>query len=181
MAPVSAWIQEPPPRDESRWTPNGRGWAAWNGWSPEVAFAELVGALVAIARPRHVVETGVGQGFVTRRILAALPVGSRLTAFEADPTWRVVTAEYLPSLSDVASPTAADMSDADLVVLDSHPPARQAELALWQEVAPTGSMLVVHDVVPGRPGLKGELADLLTPLGGMLLPNPRGGWIGRKP
>lgn len=181
MAPVNAWLEEPAPRDESRWTAGGAGWAAWNGWSPEVAFAELVGALVAIARPRHVVETGVGQGFVTRRILAALPAGARLTAFEADPAWRAVTAAHLSELSDLASPTAADLADADLVVLDSHPPARQAELALWQAAAPSGSMLIVHDVVPGRRGLKGELADILMPLGGMVLPNPRGGWIGRKP
>jgi tRNA A58 N-methylase Trm61 len=40
--------------------------------SPEQEFCELVGALVGIVKPAFVIETGVGQGFTTRRVARAL-------------------------------------------------------------------------------------------------------------
>lgn len=178
---MNAWRTEPAARPEARWNRRGLDYLAWNAYSPEVAFCELVGAMVAIARPGLVVETGVGQGYATRRILKALPPASEYVGFESSDEWRARTRAFLPQLSTTPTPEAELLATADVVVFDSDPPFRQAELRTWIAAGRQGAVAVVHDVIPGRAGLKGELAAMLAPLGGLLTPNPRGGWIGRHP
>lgn len=178
---MTPWEREPEPRAEARWNRLGGDYLAWNAYSPEVVFCELVGAMVAIARPALVVETGVGQGYVTRRILRALPRGSRYIGFESDERWRRQAGAHLPRIATTPSPDVGLLASADLVVLDSDPPLRQEELRGWISAGRPGSLAIVHDVIPGHHGLKRELAELLAPLGGLFTPNPRGGWIGRHP
>lgn len=180
-AGVNPWESEPAPRPEARWNRLGGEYEAWNAYSPETAFCQLVGALVALARPVLVVETGVGQGYVTRRIRAALPASSSYVGFESNDEWRAIAKPFLAELSAAASPHPELLAAADMVVLDSDPPFRQAELAAWLDRGRSGSLGVVHDVIPGHYGLKLELADLLAAAGGLFTPNPRGGWVGRHP
>jgi predicted O-methyltransferase YrrM len=189
----TTWDIEPRPVGEERWTPGAAGWGAWNGKSPEVEFVEFVGALAALARPRRVVETGVGQGYTTRRILRALPADGHLALYESDPEFRVVLADVIggrgdPRVTVAPAETPATFADVDLAVLDSRTGLRVAELALWGQTAPAGSICIVHDVSSAHP--EGTIHRRLaaataaverTPaVTGFCLPNPRGSWIGRR-
>lgn len=175
---------------EERWTPGGSGWRAWNGKSPEREFVEFVGALVALARPAAVVETGVGQGYTTRRILKHLPKASSIELFESDPDFRALLADVVrdrrAKVSELETPTTFE--GIGLAVLDSRTSRRELELELWAETAPTGSIAVVHDVSPTHPDgtIHRHLAEVVAELElrpdvvGMLLPNPRGSWLARR-
>lgn len=188
-APPSAWLGEPPPSSEGEWTPGGEGWAAWNQHSPEREFAEFTAALVRLVRPALVVETGVGQGFTTRRVLDALD-GSYI-GYESDAGFRdglreldVWGEDIL--LAEQAEPTPQVMRRCELAILDSAPTnRRKREIDLWRRVAPAGAFVLVHDVRPDHPrgrsnGVHRSLARHVRRMGGTLLGNPRGGWLARK-
>lgn len=189
----TTWDTEPRPVGEERWTPGGAGWAAWNGKSPEVEFVEFVGAVVALCRPRRVVETGVGQGYTTRRILRGLQPDGHLDLYESDPEFREVLADVISGRPDrrvtvAAAATPATFDGVDLAVLDSRTTLRIPELALWAQTAPAGSICIVHDVSAAHPEgtIHRRLAAATALIGrvpgvaGFCLPNPRGSWIGRR-
>jgi hypothetical protein len=154
--------------------------------SAEVEFCEFVAALVRLIRPQLVIETGVGQGFSTRRILAAL--SGHYVGYESDAGFR----EALKGLdvwgesaqiAEEAEPTPEVMARCDLAILDSGPRKRRVrEINLWRAYAPSGSHIVVHDARPDHPrnGLHRRLAGELAGEG-LFLPNPRGSWLHRKP
>ena len=88
-ATADAWVSEPALGEEqSRWSASASTWRSWNRMSPEQEFCEFVAAVVRLVKPELVIETGVGQGFTTRRIAAALASGSVLKGFESDDAWR---------------------------------------------------------------------------------------------
>jgi hypothetical protein len=185
------WLAEPAPLDESQYTPWAEaGWLAWNAMSPELAFCDFAGALMRLLRPALVVETGVGQGFVTRRLAAHLGPDQRLLAFEEDVAIRHDLSR-LPFFADphrfigsTGSPTSADLAQADFTVLDSEIPFRIEELDRWIASAPTGAVLLVHD---GGNGHGPETPHHLIrshieerALDGVFLSNPRGAFLGIK-
>ena len=186
------WESEPDPGPEAAYSPGaGSGWQAWNEHSPEVEFCEFAGALVRLAQPSLVVETGTGQGFLTRRIAAHLGPGQRLVCFESDPEWRAALAalaffdEEAHALSDAERPVDADVAAADLTVLDSDYLHRSHDLLTWWRAAPPGAVVLVHGTgnghAPETPHAR--LAKLIRDLGipGVFLRNPRGGFVGVKP
>lgn len=189
---LKAWLDEPALEDEASHTPwADPGWLAWNGMSPELEFCDFAAALMLLLQPALVIETGVGQGYLTRRLAARMRAGQRLLVFEDDAEIRR-DLEGLPffstpnrSLGASSSPAAVDLAGAGLTILDSEVPIRLEELDLWIEVAPPGAMLLVHDTGNGHgPETAHQLIrDRLNERGvdGVFLRNPRGSFLGLKP
>lgn len=183
------WGDEPAPKDEGRKTPGGEGWLSWNGKAAEFEFCEFAGSLVLLFRPERIIETGVGGGFTTRRILTAVRlVGSTFVAFEADEVFRDATARFAwpdLDLSRLPTPTPNQIAAADLLVLDSGGGFRRDEFLTWVEDGKPGSYCLMHDVDPAREAgtVQETLGRLVAEAGipGVLLSNPRGGWLGRHP
>jgi hypothetical protein len=166
------------------------GWHSWNDMSPEFEICHFVVALVEVLRPHRVIETGTGQGFITRRVKEQLRDGQRLTSFESDPAWR----EALRSLalfdgsvcllSPDDSPDDEQMAVADLCFLDSDFPFRLPEIERWWRAAAEGAVLFVHDAGNGHGRETGHalVRAKITELGipGFFLSNPRGAFVGIK-
>jgi hypothetical protein len=162
-------------QDEKKFTPHAElGWLSWDEWSPEQDFCRFVGLLQRVLQPAQVVETGVGVG----RLTGHLDVEScGYLGFESDPEWR-----QPPADPELATPTPEQMAVAQLVVLDSEPPFRLAEIKLWADVGARGSVCVVHDAGNGHAeGTVHEaigVACVASGQPGIFLRNPRGGWLG---
>lgn len=189
---MRAWEREPTPRGEERWTAGGEGWRAWTGKGAEVEFCELVGALTAIIRPAVVIETGVGVGYTTRRIIPQLPAGGHLFGYESDPAFRAalqavpaVAGDARVTIADQPSPDAATIADADLVILDSVTGRRLAEFDRWVSAGKPGSVLICHDASnrhrPDQVHTRIHAHLAASGVAGVFLPNPRGAWLGQHP
>lgn len=196
--PLTAWTMEPALVDEREFTPWAEtGWQSWNGMSPEKAFCDFAAMCALMRKPELVVETGVGQGFTTRRVVKALQgvsVAGDLRSFESDETLAVQLAALeffeIPGceFASTSTPSAADFEQADLTILDSEPGLRYQELSHWVQSAPNGAVLIVHDCGNGHAegtihhALGTRLAALLGTgaVEGMFLTNPRGGFFGRR-
>jgi hypothetical protein len=184
--PIDQWDEEPDPVDESLHTQDGEGWESWNGFSPEKAFCEFAAALVAINRPGLVVETGIGQGYTTRRILP-MPSG-RYLGFESDADLRARLRDlnvWSETAQLASEPEASSevFAACDLAILDSDLPQRKREIDRWLESAAPGAFALIHDARPdhpAKPSFFRKLADYLGPHG-VFLGNPRGAWLFRKP
>jgi predicted O-methyltransferase YrrM len=188
---VNAWQGEPELHEErSRWHPEAPAWHSWNQMSPEHEFCEFVAALVRMIKPRVVIETGVGQGYTTRRIVAALGPGATLMGFESDPAWRDVLSGLdffdgeVAKLAGEPTPADDDLATVDLFVADSAQKYRSDEVSRWAELAKPGSLIVVHDTGNGHPKWTphhrmGELIASLE-IAGLRLPNPRGSFVGQR-
>lgn len=198
-----SWQSERAPRDETTWTPGTREgvWHAWTGKGAEAEWIALAAALVACSGARCVIETGVGGGYTTRRLWEALPPDGRLVGYESADELRPIARDGLAALvssrapgrariASEATPTPEAWSACEVAVLDSHTPLRIAELRAWWEHAPSGSLVVVHDVswdhgegTPHRQ-LAEAVADLhanVTGFAWVPTGNPRGGIVGHKP
>jgi hypothetical protein len=188
---LRAWLEEPAPEHEALHTKWAEPfWMAWNEMSPEIQFSDFAASLAVMIQPEKTVETGIGQGFVTRRIAAVLQSGQRLLAFEDDSGIRdglrrlPFFAQPDHSLGSTPSPSAEDLSDAVLTILDSEVPSRLAEISLWWEVAPENAVLLVHDAGnrhdPDAPHhlIRNRIEAL--GIGGVFLKNPRGSFLGFK-
>ena len=161
--------------DEKTFTPHAQpGWLSWDGWSPEQDFCQFVGMLQRMLQPAVVLEPGVGIGRITGHLDLRR---CRFLGFESDPEWRQPPADPTQD-----TPDRLQMGEADLVILDSDPAFRFAEIALWAEHGKPGSVCVVHDCGNGHlpRELHGRLgaACAATGMPGMFLKNPRGGWMG---
>jgi hypothetical protein len=188
---LQAWVNEPPHEPESLHTPWAEPfWVAWNGMSPEVQFCDFGASLALLMQPEKIVETGVGQGFMTRRLAEVLRPGQSLLVFEDDADIRSGL-QRLPffaqpghSLGATPTPTAEDLSDAEMTILDSEIPSRLAEIDLWWEVAPEGAALLVHDAGNGHgPEAPHHLIHSRIEthgIAGVFLKNPRGSFLGFK-
>lgn len=190
-ATADAWVSEPALGEEqSRWSASASTWRSWNRMSPEHEFCEFVAAVVRLVKPEIVIETGVGQGFTTRRVAAALAPGSVLKGFESDDAWRERLARlsffHGPTrlLAEEPTPTDDDLASVDLLVADSVFDFRFDEVRRWAALAQQGSYIVVHDIGNGHPAWTPHqrLGELITSLGinGVRLPNPRGSFLGQK-
>jgi len=185
----NAWDDgEPDLVDETTYTTQANtGWSAWNGWSPELEFCEFAAAVVKLHRPNLVIETGVGQGYTTRRVLAALPDNSTYRGFETDSDMAAVIRRHLPEHATVTNghPAARDYRAADLTILDSLGKLRANELALWWKTARPGAVLLTHDADDqghsrGTPHHRLARRIRLLRIPGVFLKNPRGGFLGQK-
>ena len=172
---LAPWTSEPEPVPEATFTPwADPGWLAWNAHAVEVQIADFVGAFIRWSHPVLTLETGVGQGFITRRYQT-----NRLL-YESDDDWST----RLPIKVEGITPTATMIRQADLTILDSNFPLRFAELWLWYSEAKPDGWLFVHDTGTRHP--PGTAYQLLGTtirsfgLGGLWLDNPRGAWIGRR-
>jgi hypothetical protein len=188
---ASGWRGEPEPQDEALNTPWAElGWHSWNDMSPEVELCELIVALVVAVRPKQLIETGTGQGFLTRRIAAVLRHDDRLMCFESDPTWREAlrTLSFFDQpqcdLSPSASPQDNEFAAAGLCCLDSDVSFRLSEIERWWQSSAEGAVLFVHDAGNGHgpETLHAQVREKITELHipGIFLANPRGAFIGVK-
>jgi len=158
--------------------------------SPEHEFCAFVAALVAMAKPRLVIETGVGQGFTTRRIAAELAPGAMFKGFESDEGWRR-RLRSLPffdgdriRIAEAPTPSDEDLAAVDLLVADSARKFRRDEVSRWASLAKGGALIVVHDTGNGHPEWTphhrmGELVESLG-IEYVSLPNPRGCVVGQR-
>lgn len=188
---LDAWTEEPEQTAETlgkHAVPTG--WTRWNPMSPEVEFCETAGQLVRMARPLRILETGVGQGFTTRRVAAAMPEDAEYRCFESYGPLRAALAD-LPFFADPArvlvdadTPTVDDWRWVQLAILDSGNEFRADELRGWCDHAPADALLLVHDASRTHPEWTNhrKIADLIVELDipGVFLPNPRGSFFGQK-
>ena len=129
------WADEPGLRDETEFTSWAEpGWHSWNVTSPESEFCDLAATVVHALQPRVVIETGTGQGFLTRRLAAVMGASQTLECFEADDTLRGALAglpffaEPAHRLSPRPTPNDVELGRAELTVLDSDFAERPGEL-----------------------------------------------------
>lgn len=164
--------------DEQTFTPWATpGWESWDAWSPEVGFCEFVGVMQRMTQPAVVLETGVGIG----RVTGFLDLNAcTYLGFEHNPQYR-----NPPADPGRPGPDAADMSRADLVILDSDPSQRLDEIAMWAEHGKPGSACIIHDAGNGHSNghIHHQVRQAIeaTGINGVYLANPRGGWLGQHP
>ena len=155
--------------------------------SPEVRFSDFVASVAELTHPAVVIETGVGQGFTTRRLAARLGPDEQLVGFEHDPELRqrlgLLPFFASPSrgLGATPSPTPEHFARADLTILDSEFPTRLHEFDTWLAAARPGAILVVHDAGnghgPNTPQYAMRQRIEESGLTGVFLRNPRGGYL----
>lgn len=185
----SGWFVEPEPCDEAAFTPWAQpGWRSWNSMSPEVEFTEFAGRLVRMLQPALVVETGVGQGYTTRRLAAGLGPDGRLRAYESDGYYRALLSR-LPFFTEAGRELAPEptpppdaLAQADLTILDADDELRYDEIRRWAAAARPGALVLVHDAGNDHPPgtLHHRVRALVAELGiaGRHLANPRGSFLG---
>ena len=186
-----AWNEHQSPVDETEFTPWAQpGWLAHNGQSPEVAVVDFVRHLIRMMQPLFVIETGVGQGYMTRGIVPAMNGTCRFVAFESDDEWRRMLwpLEFWndrphTTLSDRPTPTVEELATADLCVLDSEFFWRAEEIRAWNQYAKAGAVAVIHDTADRDDTVHQEVRRLITDLGmtGVFLNNPRGCFMAVQP
>jgi hypothetical protein len=179
--------------DEIEFTPWAEpGWLSYNGMSPEVDVCEFFAMLVRLMKPTLVVETGVGQGYMTRAIIPQLSDGQMLLAYESDDVWRHemeqrafwFTNKHLATLAPEMSPPAAVLAGADLCFFDSDFPFRLLEIPLWYDNAKRGAVALIHDTGERHEAvtLHATVKELIVELemDGFFLHNPRGCFVAVK-
>lgn len=172
---------------ENKWTEWGAGWTATSGKAQEQEFSNFLVSLIKLNRPKTIIETGIGDGLTTKKLVAASKTieGCLYTAFESDDAFRRQAKVCGCVVSKLATPSAEQMANADLVVLDSEPAIRKQEIELWWRHGRPGSTLVVHDVSErhSTDTIHRQLFDFVNSIGinGAVLHNPRGGFVATKP
>lgn len=167
-------------------------WHAFNEHAVEVETAEFLSKFLfqlGNGGPNLlVIETGTGQGYLTRALMKARQ--EPLLCYESDPEWQLQLHDRgifpmgMAQLSRAQTPDSYTMSQADFVLLDSNDPFRMAELCLWAAVAKPGSFLWVHDAGNGHPSWDGHytLGALIRTLKlpGRWMENPRGSFMAQQ-
>lgn len=194
--PTDAWVEEPELVPESNFTPGAHPmWTSWNEWSVESQVADFMAALTEIIQPMNILETGVGQGYVTRRVYNAMPDGAQFAGVEYDEetykALRPIIYQHYPKLGLLDPGLDRDqlfgdyIPDADFLILDSHWPERFPELLTWAQDGKPGSYCFVHDVdfdrrtQSGYHVLSRVIHDMELPA--MHFGNPRGSTLLYKP
>jgi hypothetical protein len=182
---ITAWKRQQDLVDEREFTPWAEeGWDAWNGQSPEFQTCGFACALVGMMRPDLVIETGVGQGYMTRYLTEMLGEGQHLLAFESNDQWRTnmwslpfwSDNRFIVRLSEVPSPEWWMMAEADLCVLDSDFEYRFQEVEMWHQNAKPGAVALIHDTSDHPDTVHNSLREFILQMGmtGTFLKNPRG-------
>lgn len=149
------WVEEEPLVPESSisqtWN-NPDAYMAWNIVSPELEFCQWIQDDVAQLTTElpfmHVLETGMGGGYITRRVLDVLGPYDKMfqyTAFEGI----VELVEYVPASVPICvkqgTPWGYDIRKADLIILDSSPKYRMDEIRNVALHGKSGAIVWVHD------------------------------------
>jgi hypothetical protein len=180
--PTDAWTVEPDTVSEGLFTKGADDWTAWNEWSVEVEVADFLPSLIDTLQVEKVIETGCGQGYVTRRIDGHADV----TTFETDQVLR----EKLQALDlwhdrltldDAATPTVEQVAEADLMIVDSDTQVRINEVRLWAKHGKPDSYLWIHDTAPHHQTLRYPIFELLGQYPHLEFSNPRGSTLFYKP
>lgn len=190
---LAPWSTETEVHSERLHTPWTIGhWHSWNEHAVEEEIAEfLTNFLYEVTAQKGVptlaLETGTGQGYLTRALTRTT---AKVVCYESDVAWRrqLVERSIFPRkgaiLSQYPTPGSVAMSKADVVFLDSMDPFRMAELCLWASVGKPGSYLWVHDTGNGHPSWDGHytLGQLIRTLKlpGRFLENPRGSFVAQQ-
>ena len=165
MALASAWLDEAEPVGEALFTLGAADkWHAWNDQDPEVEWCDdVVAAVTSLCLvnplPVSVIQSGIGGGYLTRRLLACDALGAWI-GFEADDELRQAAfdgvealdvdplAFYVSPMISPASPKIGATTTANVTILDSAMAWRCTELEWWFRVARPGQFLIVHDTDP---------------------------------
>lgn len=188
---TNAWNEFQVAVDETEFTPWAeKGWLSHNGQSPEIAVVDFIRNLVRMMVPAVTVETGVGQGYMTRTIASALERRGKLVAFESDDDWRAMIASQffwtdrraVATLSPLFTPPAELLAVADLCVIDSDFSVRFDEIVLWHTWAKEGALALIHDTADRDETVHQSIRGLIVSLGmsGVFLNNPRGCFMAVK-
>ncbi len=188
---TTAWTEYEEAVDEQTFTPWAqKGWLAHNGQSPEIAVCDFVSKLIRMMQPQLVIETGVGQGYMTRTVAVALEGVGQLAAFESDDDWRNMMSQHHfwtdyrnVTLSPLFTPPAELLSIADLTILDSDFPERYDEIVLWHGCAKDRAAALIHDTQDVEGTSHQTMRELIQELGmtGVFLNNPRGCFLAVQP
>jgi len=189
---VEAWEQREQPVDETEFTPWAKaGWQSWNGQSPEIDVCAFVQSLVVMMQPKLILETGVGQGYMTRAITAVLDDHQLLISYESDDYWRAALwslpfwtdNRFTTQLSQNLTPLEGDIARADLCVFDSDFEVRFAEIQWWHDFAKPGAVALIHDTADAPDTIHQSTRELIEDLGmtGVFLNNPRGCFMAVQP
>jgi hypothetical protein len=173
-------------KSEGIYTDWGKGWTSTSGKAQEQEFSNFLVSLINLNRPKTIIETGIGDGLTTRKLVAAAKsIGALYTAFEHDEQYRKTAKVCGCVVSNLPTPSADQMANADLVILDSMTSYREKEIELWLEYGRAGSTMVVHDVSARHRAdqIHRRLFNFIQERGihGAYLHNPRGGFIATKP
>jgi hypothetical protein len=165
--------------------------AAVKARGTDVELGDFTAALVQMVEPSSVIETGTGEGLVTRRIIDHIGPGQRLLCFESGPEWHETLRKLalfdgaICELSEKETPGDDDFAAATLSVLDSELSYRLEEVKTWWRAAQPGAVLLVGETGNGealetsRARVGARIRELGIP--GLFLKNPRGAFLGFKP
>lgn len=144
---------------EQKFTESAEGnWQSWNQSSPEKRFCEFCAMTVSMVRPKSIIETGVGQGYISYYVGKALSMytGWKYSLVESDCSFRekIHTDSHVPELllndenliSNVSQSVGyREFSAADLVILDSSIEEREREIRFFFDFSAPGSIAIIHD------------------------------------
>lgn len=175
------WVEESPLVDEYEFSGWKTGFSAWNVMSPELEFCNVAAAVVeALPSNAIIIETGMGQGYVTRRIKKALHGRQTFIAYETGDIWIEMANEVNHGIKILlGNPGVLAAGSADFTVLDSEPVHRVKELEYWINYGKSRSLMLIHDtyhhvIEDGNFTSQIKRAGLI----GCWLPNPRGSFLG---
>ena len=129
----------------------------WHFWPNTDYFAEIVSVLQAYVRRLQderedlvIIETGVGQGYLTRRLAPLMrPERDLYWAYEPHHAHRqeiAIRDFWLKNLTacikEHPTPEHHEMAAADLIIVNTPPPWCMAEYFLWQAVKQPHSMML---------------------------------------
>lgn len=186
---LEPWTKEPTPVSERTFTPwCDQRWMAWNQHAVEVQVAQFLQLLAQELRSQiknpYIIETGVGQGFVTRRIHDN---ALHYRGWESDDDWRAAVSKLLEDEPMLyvdpidKTPKHEEIMDADLMILDSNDPFRTMEFFSWLSIGKEHSLVFVHDTGNQHPSWDGHftLGQVIrsSKVSGFWCDNPRGAFI----
>jgi hypothetical protein len=186
------WVQEPPTKGPGNLGPQEvYPDRIWNGMSPEIGFCQFIVELLHELQWQYeektmlIVESGVGQGFVTRRVLGNMREEDFYVGCEVNQYFIDLIPKDIQDRNNVAfviDNAATLLTGADLVILDSDMDVRPQELEAWIGHGKPGSHLVIHDT-PEMQSPSGVLVSRIARSGipGHYTTNYRGGWHGIHP
>lgn len=180
---MNPWVKEAMTVDEFEFTHNYKGFHSWNNMSPELEFCELAAGLAGMTPPNAtIIETGMGQGYLTRRLIKTVVGTSRyLVVYETERAFEdQVTDAWLGIRGwKLVMGSPDDLSSVSLTILDSDMKERRKEFDLWVAEGYLGSMLLIHDTYQ----TSSEVRDWIrkSKIKGAYFGNPRGAWLGVHP
>lgn len=157
------------------------GWLVYDPASSECELHRLLAAMVAMLKPKLIVETGCHKGYATRALGEACGVGQRVVTCDPTEEYCVITRQRVRGLPvevrQCRSEELPELERADLVFSDSDYACRPAEIARCKP----GAIVVVHDTRISYDSSQAPLEGLVLSLGGVTFDTHRGFGLLRIP